>query len=182
VGGDQIVNVTHILKALALAYDGIQDRILAVVNPGALDSWSFWLTRHLVLKVLGGLPPALEATSPVAKQAPAEYRSDLVAFEREAALATTEGALTRTDPSILRSNAMTAELALSFSVSDQGDGLRLELRGERGGLAVGMLGRPELQRVFQMLHDEARKAAWLGPLIPAGSLEGTLAAAKPVRH
>jgi hypothetical protein len=180
--GDRIVNVTHILKALALAYDGIQDRILAVVNPGALDSWSFWLTRHLVLKVLGGLPPALEATSPVAKRAPAEYRSDLVAFEREAALATTQGAMTRTDPSVLHNNATAAELAIGLSVSDQGDSFRLELRGERGGLAAGMLARSELQRVFQMLHDEARKAAWLGTVSSALSPEAPAAAVKPVKH
>ena len=42
----------RVLKALALSYNPVQDRIVAVVNPGALDSWSFWLTRRQVLALI----------------------------------------------------------------------------------------------------------------------------------
>jgi hypothetical protein len=96
----------RVLKSVALAYSAAQDRILAVVNPGHLDSWSFWLTRRLVLELLGRVPVALEATSAIAKHAPAEYRSELITFEREAALASTANAMTHTDDAVMRNNAV----------------------------------------------------------------------------
>ena len=65
------------INAIALAYDAAQDRVLAVINPGALNSWSYWLTRRLILQLLGRLPAALAATSKVARQAPVEYRGEL---------------------------------------------------------------------------------------------------------
>jgi hypothetical protein len=170
----------HTLKALALAFDAAQDRILAVVNPAGLDSWSFWFTRRLVLQVLGRLPSALEATSPVTKQAPAEYRADVLEFERQAALATTAKAMTQTDPSTIRMNAASAELASGLSISEQGGGFRVDIRGERGGQAAGVLGRAELQRILQMLHEEATKGAWLNGVTskPTGPIVG----APPKRH
>jgi hypothetical protein len=173
----------HVLKALALAYDPAQDRVLTVVNPGALDSWAFWLTRRLALALLERLPATLEGTSAMAKQAPAEYRNDLVAFERDAALATTSKAMTRTDDSVMRNNAGAAELAVTVKISDQGNSFRLELHGERGGQAAGILGRAELQRILQMVHDEAMKASWLGvPAKPPELIEAQASAAKPIRH
>src|ERR1700756_753516 len=127
------------LRSIAFSYEAIQDRMLAVVNPGQLDSSSFWLTRRLVLALLERLPATLEASSAAAKQTPAEYRSDLIAFEREAALAATATAMTRTDQGVMQNNASAAELAVALAISDQGNQFRLELHGARGGQAVGML-------------------------------------------
>jgi hypothetical protein len=173
----------RVLKSLALTYDANQDRILTVVNPGQLDSRSFWLTRRLALGLLARLPASLEGTSALVKQVPAAYRSDLAAFEREAALATTASAITRTDHSVMKSNANVAELAIALTISGLGDSFRLELRGEGGGQVVGVLGRAELQRVLQMVYAEATKAYWLGvPIKPPKSTGAEAGALKPIRH
>jgi hypothetical protein len=171
----------RVFTSIALAYWSAQDRILAVVNPGAPDSWSFWLTRRLVLEMLGRLPAALESTA--AKQAPAEYRTDLVAFEREAALASTQGSMGTTDSAIMQSHAAGAELAISLSITHQGETFRSELRGERGGQAVGTFARADLQRMLQMVQDEAAKGSWLGPIAaPAQTAEVRTTGAKTVVH
>jgi hypothetical protein len=173
----------HILKAIAFSFDLAQDRILAVVNPGALDSWAFWLTRRLVRTLLARLPTTLEKSSPLAKQAPADHRSEIVAFEKEAAMASTAPAMSQTDNSIMRNNAAAAELAVQLSLSEQGDGFRLVLQGERGGQAAGVVGRAELQRILQMLQGEAAKAGWMGqPTQMLAADEAHIPGTKPVRH
>lgn len=166
------------INAIALAYDAAQDRVLAVINPGGLNSWSYWLTRRLVLQLLGRLPAALAATSKVAQQAPVEYRGELAAFEREAAIAKTQTAMSKTDNGVLRMNAAAAELAVTVSLEDKGDTLRFSLIGERGGQAAGVMSRPDLQRIFFMLEQEVVKAEWLArPAPPAAAAEAPAAPA-----
>ncbi len=148
------------LRALALAYEAIQDRIVAVVNPGSLDSVSFWLTRRLALGILDRLPGVLEASSAATVQAPVEYRRDIAAFEREAAVAGTEGAMTRTDEQAMRVSAAAAELALSLSVTDENGRVRLDLTGVSGAKASGLLERAYLQRILHMIAQEVDKAGW----------------------
>ena len=153
------------------------------VNPGALDSWPFWLTRRLVLALLGRVPQELEKTSPLAKQAPSAIRSDLVAFEKEAAIASTASFMTQTPPDIMRVNAQAAELAVKVTLTGQGDVYRLELQGERGGGAGGNLQRMELQRILQMVEEEAGKGQWLDGVVAASAtVDAPAPAQKPVRH
>ncbi|MGH9648209.1 MAG: hypothetical protein ACRD4E_15475, partial [Bryobacteraceae bacterium] len=152
------------------------------VNPGHLDSWSFWLTRRLVVMLLEGMPHALEGTSAIFKQVPAEYRSDFAAFEREAALASTTKAMTHTDSGIMKSNANAAELAITLKIVNVGKKFRLELSGDRGGHAVGLLGPAELQRVLQMVYDETIKAKWLNAQTKPASTDIEATVAKLVRH
>ena len=174
----------RLLKALALSYNPVQDRIVAVVNPGALDSWSFWLTRRLVLALLGRVPQELEKTSPLAKQAPSAIRPDLVAFEKEAAIASTASFMTQTPPDIMRVNAEAAELAVKVTLTGQGDVYRLEIQGERGGGAGGNLQRMELQRILQMVEEEeAGKGHWLSAAVAAApAIDAPAPAPKRVRH
>jgi hypothetical protein len=166
------------LRALALAYEARQDRILAVANPGALDSWSYWLTRRLVLEVLGRLPAALEQSSPIAKEAPAEYRGELAAFERETALAKTQPAMTQTPDTVLQTNAAAAELAVALSLTDQGAAVRLDLHGERGSQVTGIFTRADLQRVLHMLEHEVTKAGWCVPPVAPAPSQADLAVRK----
>jgi hypothetical protein len=171
------------LKSIAFSYDPREDRVLAAVNPGQPDAWSCWLTRRLVLAVLDKLPSMVEATSAVVQQAPAAFRSDMVAFEREAAIATTAKSMTNTPDTVLKSGAVSAELAERLTISGQGNGLRMELQGDRGGEAAGMLARADMQRLLLMLATEVAKAAWLGlPRQPAVASPTEAPAAKPVRH
>src|SRR4051794_28255599 len=104
--------LTHTINALALAYDGVQDRVLAVVNPGGLDTWSCWLTRRIALEMLVKMPPALAASSSRAQQAAGEYRAEVAALEKEAALAETAPAVSPTAPPTLQQQAPLAELAV----------------------------------------------------------------------
>jgi hypothetical protein len=138
------------------------------VNPGALDSCSFWLTRRVVLQVVERLTPRLDASSPAAQRAPGEYRTEVVALERQAALASTASAMSQTPEEILRPHVGAAELAIAINFSDHADRVRVELHGQRGGQAGGLLDRAQLQRMLQMFFDEARKAQWItvAPAVP----------------
>ena len=129
------------------------------------------------------VPQELEKTSPLAKQAPSAIRSDLVAFEKEAAIASTASFMTQTPPDIMRVNAEAAELAVKVTLTGQGDVYRLELQGERGGGAGGNLQRMELQRILQMVEEEAGKGQWLNGVVAASAtVDAPAPAQKPVRH
>jgi hypothetical protein len=84
---------------------------------------------------------------------------------------------------VMRNNADVAELATSLTIADQGNSFLLELRDERGGQAAGVVGRAELQRMLQMVYDEAMKGSWLPALPkPPESTAAPASAAKPIRH
>lgn len=174
----------HALKSVAFSYDPREDRILAAINAGGADAWSCWLTRRMVLALLERVPPAIARTSGATRKAPAEFRGELIAFERDAALAKTAKSLTRTETAVVAKTAASAELADRLGISRQGRGFRLDFCGAQGGGAAGLIQRAELQRILQMLEEEAVKANWHSagikpPPTPQGSEESR---AKPVRH
>jgi hypothetical protein len=173
----------RVLTSVAFNYETREDRVLAAINPGHPEAWSCWLTRRLVLALLERAAKFLASTSALAQRAPADFRGELVTFERDAAMATTAKALTPTPPAVFKSSATAAELAERLTISSQGDSFRVELHGEKGGGAAGMLARAELQRILQMLQAEVAKAGWLdtpvkSPAAPATEETGP----KPVRH
>jgi len=172
----------RVLKSVTFVYDTREDRILAAVNAGHPEAWSCWLTRRLVLALVERAVEFIASTSALAQQAPADFRSELVAFERDAAMAKTAKAMTNTPPDVLKASATEAELAKRVTISRHGDSFRVDLRGEKGGAAAGVLGRAELQRMLQMLQAAVAKAGWLG--MPANSpvAAATEATANPVRH
>jgi hypothetical protein len=141
------------------------------------------LTRRLVLALLESAAEFLASTSPLVQQAPADFRGEFIAFERDAAMATTAGAMTNTPANILKSSATAAELAERLAISDQTDSFRLELHGVRGGAAAGMFTRAELQRFLQMLQAEVAKAGWFGmPVKSQAAPAAETTDPKPVRH
>jgi hypothetical protein len=149
------------LKSITFAYDTREDRILAAVNHGHPEAWSCWLTRRLVLALLERAGEFVASTSALAQRASADHRGEVLAFEQDAAIARTAKAITQTPPEILQSSTMSAELAKQVTISNQGNGFRMELQGEGGGSAAGILSREELQRILQMLQETAGKAGWL---------------------
>jgi len=151
------------LQSITLSYDAKEDRILAATNLGRPDSWSCWLTRRLVLALLDQAPVYVSQTSALTQKTPVDYRSDLIAFEREASLAQTAGAMSRTDDQVVRQGAQSAELAERVTLHNLGVGFRVELHGVAGGSAIGDMDRAQFQRVLQMLSDEAVKAGWMVP-------------------
>jgi hypothetical protein len=149
------------LTSITFIYQVKEDRVLAAINAGHADAWSCWLTRRLVLALLERAGEFVASTSALAQRAPANFRGEFVAFEREAAIATTAKAMTKTPDDVLKSSATTAELAERVTISNQKDSFRLDLIGESGAGATGVLTRAEMQRVLQMLQTVVAKAGWL---------------------
>jgi hypothetical protein len=133
----------RVLKSITFRYDGKQDRILAAANAGQAEAWSCWLTRRVALALLERSTEFLEKSSDLAKRASADVRSDLVNFERDAAIANTAGAMSNTPQNVLKDSAANAELLQQLSFTQRGNRFRLELRGERGGGADGSLTRED---------------------------------------
>jgi hypothetical protein len=84
----------------------------------------------LALAVLQRATEYLVSTSDLAQRAPAEFRGEVVAFEREAAIAKTAPAMSSTSPAVLKASTDTAELAERLTISREGEAFRLELRGK----------------------------------------------------
>jgi hypothetical protein len=170
------------LSSITFVYVPREDRIAVAINAGRADAWSCWLTRRLALAVLQRATEYLVSTSDLAQRAPAEFRSEAAAFERDAAIAKTAPAMSNTPPAVLKASTDTAELAERLTISREGDAFRLELRGQDEHGAAGSVNRAELQRVLQMLHTTVMQANWLtapatgqaSPPIPADT--------KPARH
>jgi len=172
----------RVLQSITFVYDGKEDRVLAAINAGKAEPWSCWLTRRLALAMLERAGGFLASTSTLAKRATSDTRDDIAAFEREAAIAKTAPAMSNTPPAIIKANVGAAELVQRLNFSQQGEGFRMEVHGEGGGGAHGMLTRAEFQRILQMLQVEVTKAAWAAapdaPAAPAAENP----APKPFRH
>lgn len=173
----------HILTTITFSYDSREDRVLAAVNLGRPDAWSCWLTRRMVLPLLERAADFLAHTSALVKRVSADVRNDVVTFEREAAIAKTARAMSRAAPERLKATAAGAELMQRVNLTQQGERFRLELRGNAGGGADGVISQAELQRILQMLQNEVNKAGWAAraaatPAAPANEP----AAPKPFRH
>lgn len=171
------------LTTLTFVYVPREDRILAAINAGHADAWSCWLTRRLALAVLERTTQYLATRSDLAQRAPADLRGETVKFERDAAIAKTAAAMSITPPAILQSSVAGAELAERLTISPQGRGFHLELRGQaEEGAAVTLKGI-ELQRILQMLQIEAARGGWLAALTkPQAAPAEAAPVPKPARH
>lgn len=149
------------VRSIALAYDAGQDRLFASVNPGAPDASAFWITRRLALDIVARLPPALAERSAAVQQAPAQFRPEVAAFERQAAVADTGSHFTQTPNDVLRRMVAAAELLVTLSLNVQADGVAVELRGERGAGASGVWTRADVQRLLHLIEQEVVRAGWI---------------------
>ena len=169
----------RVLKSINFSYVAAEDRILAAINPGGAEAWSCWLTRRLVLALLDRSSDFLVSTSPLVQQVPTEVRGELATFEREAAMASTARAMSSTPADVIKASKIAAELAEGLKISSQPNGFRVELQGEKGIGAAGLLTRAELQRLLQMLQAEVARAGWFAT---SAGMTGEAAGPKPVRH
>ena len=171
----------RILKSVTFVYATREDRVLAAINAGSPEAWSCWLTRRLVLVLLERAAGLVTNTSALAQRAPAEARGELVAFEREAAIVNTAKAMSKTPPNVLQTSAPKAELVDRVTISSQGESFRMELVGEGGEGAAGVVARAELQRILQMLQTEVIKAQW-SVKAPTAAPSPDATEPKPARH
>jgi hypothetical protein len=171
------------LRTLTFVYVPREDRVMAAINAGHADAWSCWMTRRLALAVLERAPEYLESKSELAQRAPADLRPEMVAFEREAAIAKTAGAMSTTPPAVLQQSATAAELADRVTISPVGEGFRFELHGLTDAGAAAVFKPAELQRMLQMLQAEVVKAGWLAPPSkPQAAAAPGAVDPKPFRH
>ncbi len=173
----------RVLKSVTFVYVPREDRILAAINAGRNDAWSCWLTRRLALAVLQRTTDFVTGSSDLAQRAPADLRGEMAAFERDAAIAKTAPAMSVTPGVVLNSTADSAELAERLTITQHAKGFHFELRGLRDEGAAGVVARPELQRMLQMLQAEIGKAGWLAaPAKPQTAPASAAVTAKPARH
>ena len=119
----------------------------------------------------------------MARRAPAGVRGELVAFEREAAMANTARSMSRTPVEVVNTAKLAAELVDRITISKQGHRVRVELQGETGGGAAGVMRQAEILRIMQMLKAEIAKPGWLGAAAgPPAAQSREKTAAKPARH
>lgn len=171
------------LRSVTFVYVPREDRILAAINAGHSDAWSCWLTRRLALAVLERTTDYITGSSDLAQRAPADLRAEMVAFERDAAIAKTAPAMSVTAGVVLNSTAEAAELADRLTVAQQANGFRFELRGRSDEGAAGIVARAELQRMLQMLQGEIGKAGWVAaPAKPQAAPTPAIPQTKPARH
>jgi hypothetical protein len=172
-----------VLQSITFVYVAREDRVLAAVNSGKPEAWSCWLTRRLVLVLLERAVNLLTSTSTLAQQAPSDVRGELVAFERDAAIAKTAKAMSQTPADFIKTSETAAELVERMTISGQGNNFRVELRGESGDGAAVVVERAELQRILQMLQTEVAKTDWLGTSAMSPTAQATeVTGPKPARH
>jgi hypothetical protein len=150
----------HALKSVTPRYDAVEDRILLAINAGQDDAWACWLTRRMALGVLGRLNQYLDQTSAMAAKTPLEYRAEVVAMERQAAVAKTQKALSRVAGEQLAPLSAVGELAHELKLTPQDEGFLLSLKGHEGGQAQGTISRAELQTILLVIEQEVAKAGW----------------------
>jgi hypothetical protein len=171
------------LTTLTFVYVPREDRVVAAINAGHADPWSCWLTRRLALAVLERTAQYLQSKSDLTQRASANLRTEMIAFERDAAIAKTASAMSTTPPAILKQSATAAELADRLTITPAGEGFRLELLGLDGAGAAAVFKPAELQRMLQMLQAEVVKAGWLSSATnPQASPAPVAADPKPFRH
>jgi hypothetical protein len=168
-----------VLKTITFAYRALEDRVLAAVNLGHPDAWSCWLTRRLSLALLERADKLLASTSALASRAAPGYREELAAFEQDAAMAATAKGMSPTPRDALNASAPGAELAVKLTITPQGERLRIELAGDRGGTATGLLLRADFQRILRMLEVEVLRGKWV---IVAETPVQQTDTPKPARH
>ena len=173
----------RVLKTITFVYKTREDRVLAAINSGKPEAWSCWLTRRVALLLLEHAANLLASTSSLVQRAPADVRSELVAFEREAATAKTAKAMSHTPGEVLKTSGAAAELVERMTISSQGDNFEVELRGETGGGATAVITRAEFQRILQMVQTEVANGDWLGTPAKSPATPATEEAEpKPARH
>ena len=136
-----------------------------------------------MLALLERAPEFIASSSSLAQRAAPDVRGQLATFEREAAIAKTAPAMSRTADEVLKVSKTEAELGERLSISKQGEGFRIEMQSDRGAGAAGLLTRAELERIMHMLEGEARKAGWLAGAARASSPASPDGPGRaPVRH
>jgi len=172
----------RVLRTVTFAYDVAEDRIAAVLNVGTSEAWACWLTRRITLPILRQVQGLLDRTSALAWQAGAEFRTEIAAFEREAAVANLSGALRPTPADSLKTSAAQAKCLERLTITPQGGAFQLTLQTSANDGASGLIERADVHRILQMLRGEVHKASWIEAAAPAPGTSASVPKSSSVRH
>lgn len=158
--------------SLSFTYDPRADRILLTVMVGSGEEQRrrlLLMTRRLTGRLVDGLAQLLEKTSPVAAQAPAEVRDDIILFEHQDAVTSggddqpgggREAARTLS-PGTNPNAGANAAAALLDTVDVTVKPTRFDLTFKAGQDTLSIsVGRAELHRLVEVLSRQAAHAAW----------------------
>jgi hypothetical protein len=98
-------------------------------------------------------------------------------------MAQTAQAMSPTPQDVFRTPPADTELLETLTWSQRGERYQLEIKGNRGGGAVGVLTRSELQRIMQMLQEVVGKCGWTTAAdAPQDVTAPVSVPASPIRH
>lgn len=152
---------------ISLGYSSREDRMVMWLGTGE-EAKTLFVTRRLCALLINGLAGVLVRSSPVAAQAPASLRDDVVLMEHQGAMAAASVGPADADklpslasgaaaPMLVETVNITvtpADFRLVFRPSPQGDGPQIALS------------RADLHRVLEMLKRQSELAEWSLPPAP----------------
>lgn len=145
------------IAAFTFKYDHLEDRILVVGNlNNGQQRVDFWLTRKLVLRLLGGAQELIEKTSSQIAGAPAEHKAPLVQFDHEQAQ--TALPVEREGQNI---DADLGNLLTRIDISYKQEKYQLLFFShEADPIAASVLSYDELHQIFHLIHKGAVMLEW----------------------
>jgi len=150
---------------LQIVYSEPEDRLtLMAVNAKAQGVYVA-LTRRITDRLINGLAHLLEQSSPVAIQAPAELRADIILMEHQDALYGHEQAdqapdLAEEQSGAILPNLPAPRLATAIDVTVTPTTFEIRVRDEGAPLIALSLTRLEVHRVVETLSQRADAAGW----------------------
>lgn len=156
--------------SLSFTYDPRADRILLAVTLASGDEQRrrlLLMTRRLTGRLVDGLAQLLEKTSPVAAQAPADVRDDIILFEHQDAVGSGadeqpgagQGAARPLPPGSTSNAGAAAVLLDTVDVTVKPTRFDLTFKAGQDALSISV-SRAELHRLVEVLSRQAAHAAW----------------------
>lgn len=169
-------------KNLNFNYVEAEDRLIIVVQGEYGEKLGLFLTRRLTERLVNGFAGILEKSSPMAAQAPAEMRGDVVLLEHQGALegagskgtsSTAAAAGSGASPAIPRQQQIqiTTALISSVDISTKPTHFEIVIKSVDKVLVRFDINRSGLHRVIGLLTEKAEEAADWNIRIEASWLE-----------
>ncbi len=145
------------IAAFTFKYDQFEDRILLIGNlENQNPRIDFWLTRKLVMRLLGGTQELIEKTAGVVQNAPEQHKTQLAQFHHDHALQNLD--VERLDQAV---TAQDARLLTRIDISFNNEQYRLLFfSGGEEAIAVSVLTYNELHQILYLLHKGALELEW----------------------
>lgn len=145
------------IAAFTFKYDHLEDRILMVGNlTNQQQRIDFWLTRKLVLRLLGGAQDLIEKTTAQIAEAPLEHKTQLLQFDHQHAQSSLP--IERENQQI---ETRDAELLTRIDISYKQEKYQLHFfLNDSDSVAASVLTYDELHQIIHLIHKGAVTLDW----------------------